>query len=258
MKSTRFQLGIIAAVSIVLTCHCLIGQSSSGQISGIVVDPSGAAISDAAVKLVNELNASERTTITNQQGNFAFASLAPGTYDLSITAQGFKNFSKQHFVLSASDQLSAGIPRMEVGEATQSVTVEADVTSVQTESGERSALIDEKQMATLLTPNRDFLNFTRVLPGVVATGTEGQDQLGIFGMDTVNGQRSEYSTVSMDGVNANTNINRLNRVTTAPNADSLSETKVLTNNYQAEDGGTSGASIDAVTKSGGQTFHGSV
>jgi hypothetical protein len=128
---------------------------------------------------------------------------------------------------------------------------------VQTESGERSALIDTEQIATLRTPNRDFLNFTRVLPGVVATGTEGQDQLGIFGMDTVNGQRSEYSSVSVDGVIANTNINRLNRVTTAPNADSLSETKVLTNNYAAEDGGTSGASIDAVTKSGTKDFHGS-
>ncbi|HEV2484048.1 MAG TPA: carboxypeptidase-like regulatory domain-containing protein [Terracidiphilus sp.] len=257
MMRTLFLMGITVAVSIALTSHGLFAQSSSAQISGIVLDPSGAAIPRAAVKLVNELNASERTTVTNEEGNFVLPSLPPGTYDLSISAQGFKNFSKQHFVLSASDQLSAGIVRMQVGTASQSVTVEADVTPVQTESGERSALIDEEQMATLLTPNRDFLNFTRVLPGVVATGTEGQDQLGIFGMDTVNGERSEYSTVSMDGVIANTNINRLNRVTTAPNADSLSETKVLTNNYQAEDGGTSGASIDAVTKSGTKDFHGS-
>ncbi|HWF47310.1 MAG TPA: carboxypeptidase-like regulatory domain-containing protein [Bryobacteraceae bacterium] len=258
MKRPFCKFRVWAIISILLTCHCSFGQSSSGQINGVVEDPTGAIIPGAAVKLVNELNASERTTTTNEQGNFVFPSLPPGTYDLNITARGFKNFSVRHVVLSASDQLSAGILRMQVGAESQSVTVQADVTPVQTESGERSALIDEKQMATLLTPNRDFLNFTRVLPGVVATGTEGQDQLGIFGMDTVNGQRSEYSTVSMDGVIANTNINRLNRVTTAPNADSLSETKVLTNNYQAEDGGASGASIDAVTKSGTQSFHGSI
>ena len=257
MTRTFCQFSISAALSILLTCHCSFGQSSSGQINGLVEDPSGAAISGARVRLVNELNASERTTITNEQGNFVFASLPPGPYNLNISAQGFKNFSKENLILNASDELSAGMIRMEVGTTSQSVIVEADVTPVQTESGERSALIDTQQMATLLTPNRDFLNFTRVLPGVVATGTEGQDQLGIFGMDTVNGQRSEYSTVSMDGVIANTNINRLNRVTTAPNADSLSETKVLTNNYQAEDGGTSGASIDAVTKSGSRDFHGS-
>ncbi|MGH9726519.1 MAG: carboxypeptidase regulatory-like domain-containing protein, partial [Candidatus Acidiferrales bacterium] len=220
-------------------------------------DPTGAVIPHAVVKLVNELNASERTTITNAQGSFVFPSLPPGTYDVTVTAQGFKIFSKQHLVLSASDQLSAGILRMEVGAESQSVTVQADGAQVQTESGERSALIDQKQMSTLLTPNRDFLNFVRVLPGVVATGTEGQDQLGIFGMDTVNGMRSEYSTVSVDGVIANTNVNKLNRVMTAPNADSISETKVLTSNYQAEDGGSSGASIDATTKSGAKSFHGS-
>ena len=258
MKRAVAMCGIASLACLMLISQPLPGQSASGQISGTVVDSTSAPIPDAAVTLVSEQNAGERTTVTNQEGSFVFASVQPGVYDLQVTKKGFKNFSKKSLSLSASDQLSAGTLQMEVGEATQSVTVVADVTPVQTESGERSALIDEKQMATLLTPNRDFLNFTRVLPGVVATGTEGQDQLGIFGMDTVNGQRSEYSTVSMDGVNANTNINRLNRVTTAPNADSLSETKVLTNNYQAEDGGTSGASIDAVTKSGGQTFHGSV
>ncbi len=246
-----------AILSSLLSIQRAIGQTSSAQISGIVTDPSQAPISGATVTLVNEFNAGVRTTLTNQTGSFVFASVTPGTYDLNITNQGFKTLSKRNIVLNASDQLSAGILQMAIGAASQSIEVQADVTPVQTESGERSALIDEKQMATLLTPNRDFLNFTRVLPGVVATGTEGQDQLGIFGMDTVNGQRSEYSTVSVDGVIANTNINRLNRVTTAPNADSLSETKVLTNNYQAEDGGTSGASIDAVTKSGTRDFHGS-
>jgi hypothetical protein len=257
MKRSLSQFSIAAAVFIAMSSHCLFAQTSSGQINGLVEDPSNAAIPGAAVKLVNELNANQRTTVTNEQGNFVFPSLPPGTYGLSIAAKGFKNLSKQHLVLNASDQLSAGIIRMEVGAESQSITVQAEVTPVQTESGERSALIDEKQMATLLTPNRDFLNFTRVLPGVVATGTEGQDQLGIFGMDTVNGQRSEYSSVSVDGVIANTNVSRLNRVMTAPNADSLSETKVLTNNYQAEDGGSSGASIDAVTKSGTRSFHGS-
>ncbi len=252
------QFTISAVVSTLLISHYSFGQSSSGQINGLVEDPSGAVVPGAAVKLINESNASERTTVTNGQGNFVFPSLPPGTYDLRITAQGFKSFFEEHLVLSASDQLSAGILQMQLGSESQSVTVQADEAPVQTESGERSALIDEQQMSTLLTPNRDFINFTRVLPGVVATGTEGQDQLGVFGMDTVNGMRSEYSSVSVDGVIGNTNVNRLNRVMTAPNADAISQTKVLTSNYQAEDGGSSGASIDAITKSGAKPFHGSV
>src|SRR5579859_7198347 len=222
MNRTLPMYGIAILTCLMLVCQPLHAQSASGQISGAVVDSTNAAIPDAAVTLVNEQNAGVRTAVTNQEGSFVFASVQPGVYDLQVTKKGFKNFSKRSLSLSASDQLSAGTLQMEVGAATESVTVEADVTPVQTESSERSAVIDEQQMATLLTPNRDFLNFTRVLPGVVATGTEGQDQLGIFGMDTVNGQRSEYSSVSIDGVTANTNINRLNRVTTAPNADSVS------------------------------------
>ena len=257
MKRCLSRFSIAAAVFIAMSCPCVFAQSSSGQINGLVEDPSGAAIPGAEVKLVNEQNSSERTTVTNGQGNFVFPSLPAAAYDLSIAAKGFKGYSKKDLQLSASDQLSAGILRMEVGAASESITIQADVTQVQTENGERSALIDEHQMATLLTPNRDFINFTRVLPGVVATGTEGQDQLGVFGMDTVNGMRSEYSSVSVDGVIANTNVSRLNRVMTAPNADAIAETKVLTSNYQAEDGGTSGASIDAITKSGAQRFHGS-
>src|SRR5487761_2018557 len=95
MKRTLLLLCIAVTVSIALTNHSLFAQSSSAQISGIVLDSSGAAIPGAAVKLVNEQNAGERTTITNQVGSFVFPSLPPGTYDLSISAQGFRNFSKQ-------------------------------------------------------------------------------------------------------------------------------------------------------------------
>jgi hypothetical protein len=151
-----------AILGTLLSFQYAIAQTSSGQISGIVTDPSRAPIAGATVTLANELNAGVRTTVTNQTGSFVFASVTPGTYDLSIMNQGFKTFSKQHIVLNASDQLSAGILEMEIGAASQSIVVQADITQVQTESGERSALIDEKQMATLLTPNRDFLNFTRV------------------------------------------------------------------------------------------------
>ncbi|MEA2542145.1 MAG: hypothetical protein QOH35_3511, partial [Acidobacteriaceae bacterium] len=231
-------------------------QITSGQINGRVVDPNGQPIVNAQVTLVNQLNAGPRSVNTDGEGEFVFPSVQPGTYDLSVVLQGFKSFSKRGLVVNASDQLSAGTLQMEIGATTQSINVVADVTPVQTESGERSALIDQKQLQTLSDPARNFLNFVRLLPGVVGTGTTGQDQLGIYGMDTINGQRSEYSTVSIDGVNANTNANRIDLVQTPLNTDAISEVKVLSNNFQAETGGTSGAAIDAVTKSGTRDFHG--
>ena len=248
-----------AAASIVgslLTFQPCLAQITSGQINGRVVDPNGQPIVNAEVTLVNQLNAGPRSVNTDGEGEFVFPSVQPGTYDLSVVLQGFKSFSKRDIVVNASDQLSAGTLQMEIGATTQSINVVADVTPVQTESGERSALIDQKQLQTLSDPARNFLNFVRLLPGVVGTGTVGQDQLGIYGMDTINGQRSEYSTVSIDGVNANTNANAINLVQTPLNTDAIAEVKVLSNNFQAETGGTSGASINAVTKSGTRDFHG--
>jgi hypothetical protein len=256
MKKYWVVVVVVAVAGILLACPHSFAQTNSGQIKGLVLDPNDSPIAGASVRLVNELNAGERSDTTNGQGEFVFASLQPGTYDLYVTAQGFMKFAKRNLVLSASDQLSAGSLHLQIGAASQTVEVQAEITPVQTESGERSALLDEKQIETLLDPARNFLNLTRVLPGVVATSTEGQDQLGIYGMDTVNGQRSEYSTVSMDGVNANTNTTAINRVQTPLNTDAIAETKILSNNYQAEDGGTSGSSINAVTKSGARDFHG--
>ena len=240
----------------VLSLQFGLAQITSGQINGLVVDPNGQPIANAEVTLVNQLNAGPRSVNTDNDGEFAFPSVQPGTYDLSVTLSGFKSYSKRGIVVNASDQISAGTLRMEIGATSQSISVVADVTPVQTESGERSALIDQKQLQTLSDPARNFLNFVRLLPGVVATGTTGQDQLGIYGMDTVNGQRSEYSTVSIDGVYANTNANRIDLVQTPLNTDAIAEVKILSNNYQAEAGGTSGSAINAVSKSGTRDFHG--
>ena len=255
--NSRFSFIATASIlGLLLTIQPCPAQITSGQINGSVVDPSGQPIANAEVTLVNQLIAGPRSVNTDGEGEFVFPSVQPGTYDLSVVLQGFKSFSKRGIVVNASDQLSAGKLQMEIGATTQSVNVVADVTPVQTESGERSAVIDQKQLETQSDPARNFLNFVRLLPGVVNTGTTGQDQLGIYGMDTINGQRSEYSTVSIDGVNANTNANRIDLVQTPLNTDAISEVKVLANNFQADTGGTSGAAINAVTKSGTKDFHG--
>lgn len=258
MKIRVVSLAVALIISSLLTFQPCLAQTTSGQISGRVVDPDGRPIAGAPVTLVSQLNTAQRSVTTDDAGEFVFASVQPGTFVISIAAQGFKSFSKRNIVLNASDRLSAGTLTMQIGMATQSVSVQADTTPVQIDSGERSGLLDDKQIANLLDPARNFLNFTRVLPGVVATSTVGQDQLGIYGIDVVNGVRSEYSSVNVDGVNANTNARGIDRVETPLNTDAVSQVKILSNNYQAEYGGSSGTEINAVTKSGTHDFHGSV
>jgi len=253
---------LACVVVLVLLCslniNLALAQTTSGQISGRVVDPDGQSIVNAEVTLTNQLTSEQRVEKTDTSGDFVFASVQPGTFAVAITAPGFKTFTKKDLALTASERLSAGILRMETGAVSQSIDVSADATPVQTESGERSALLDEHQMATLLDPARNFLNLTRVLPGVVATNNVGQDQLGIYGIDTVNGVRSEYGTVSVDGVDANTNARGIDRVETPLNMDAIAEVKILQNNFQAEYGGSSGSVVNTVTKSGTRDFHGTV
>ena len=252
----------IAFVVILSACASLsqqaLAQTTSGEITGRVVDQSGRTIPAAEVTLTNKFTNDKRVERTNDAGEFVFVAVQPGTFSISVTAPSFKTFTKQDLVLTASERLSAGMLTMEVGSVTESVTVGAAATPVQTESGERSALLDNHQLATLIDPSRNFMNLTRILPGVVATNSVGTDELGIFGIDTVNGVRSEYSTATVDGVDANTNARGIDRVETPPNLDAIAEVKVLANNFQAEYGGASGSLINAVTKSGTRDFHGTL
>lgn len=257
MKSLVALTGAVL-VTCLLTLEPAFTQTTSGQISGRVVDQNDQPIPQADVTLKNQLTLERREQKTDASGEFAFASVQPGTFLISVVAPGFKTLTKEDVVLTASERLSAGTFRMQIGIVTQSITVSAEATPVQTESGERSALLDDKQLTTLLDPARNFMNLTRILPGVVASNKVGQDQLGIYGIDTVNGVRSEYSSVTVDGVNANTNARGIDRVETPLNMDAISEVKILSNNYQAEYGGTSGTPINAVTKSGTRDFHGTV
>ena len=156
--------------------------------------------------------------------------------------------------LSASERLSAGTLTLEIGSLTEAVTVTAEVTTVQTASQERSAMLNDKQMSLLSTPGRDYLNMLKMLPGVAFPDSNGASTLGAVGVPMINGGRTDYSAVNVDGVVAN---NRgLGTTENEMNLDAVAEVKVLMGNYQAEYGKNSGAIVNVVTKSGTQNFHG--
>lgn len=230
----------------------LYAQTSSGMILGRVVDQSGAAIPSADVRLINQQTGEILTTTVNQAGEFIFADVQPGTFTISVQAEGFKELQKKGIALSASDRLSAGTFSLQVGAVSETVVATAETTPVQTNSQERSALLDNKQMSNLLTVGRDPVGMLRLLPGVVGSG--GGSSLGASGTPTVNGVRSEYNSTTVDGVIGNTR--GLNTIEAPPNLDAISEIKVLQSNYQAEYGRSAGSIINMVTKNGTQQFHG--
>jgi hypothetical protein len=228
-------------------------QSISGSISGTVKDSSGLAVSDASVKLLQPATAGERSTKTDERGDFAFASVTPGEYRLIVSARGFKNLEKQNIQLSASDRLSVGDLVLEVGAVTDSVTVSADANAVQTVSGERAGVINARQMDGLLSRGRNALDLINLLPGVLGgTGSEGFSASWTL---TVQGQTNTTS-INLDG--AFINATNMGNSMVAVSMDSVAEVKVLLTNYQAEYGRVSGANVQLVSKSGTSNFHGLV
>ena len=246
--------GILSLFSgLILLAQLTLGQTTSGVIGGNVVDPQAAAVAGAAVTLTNSATGVVQQTKSASDGEFVFPSVIPGTYRISVEASGFQKLEKQGLVLTAAQRLSAGTIQMQVGAVTSTVTVGADATPVETTSSERSAVVDSKQLQSLLALGRDYTSLMRILPGSTYEGS-GNSSLGPASVGNINGVRNSYMSINVDGAIANT---RNVGITENPlNMDAISEVKVLTSNYQAEYGKVSGAVIDVVTKSGTQDFHG--
>ncbi len=251
----KFMMRLVA-VLVLLSALVLQGgaQTSSAAITGHVVDPSNAVVSNADVRLVNEATNVAVTTHTNSSGDFIFPGTQPGSFAVTIKAPGFKELRKVGLVLSASQNLSAGTFALQVGEVSQTVTVAADITPLQTSSSERSDVLDTKQTDNLLAIGRDAMALVRTMPGVV--GGEGGSSLGTSGTPTINGVNSEYNSTTIDGVTGNTR--GLSTLDTPLNLDAIQEITVLSANYQAQYGKTAGANMNIVTKSGTKQFHGAV
>jgi hypothetical protein len=248
------RLFVYVYISLFFSYHCL-AQTNSGQISGRVTDPSGAAVHGATVTLTNQATGETRTDKTETSGEFVFVAVQPGTFTVSVSEPNFKKYEKQNLTLHASERLAAGMIQLEVGTVSESVDVQADQTPIQTESSERSAVLDSKEMSTLMTSSRDVTQLLRLLPGVVKDGAPGGQFGGSQNAGNVNGVRGDSNSLSVDGTTGNTRGGA--NLDTPANFDSVGEVKVLLNNYQAEYGQAAGSIVELITKSGTRDFHGS-
>src|SRR5215470_4865524 len=179
-------------------------QSTTGTINGRVLDETGQEISGATITLTRHGTGDHRTFTTESTGEFVFTSIQPGAYDLSVRAQGFKTFEKKGVTLSASDHLSAGDLKLQIGSVSEAVEVTAETANVQIVSSERSAVLDSTQVTNLMSRGRDVMALLAILPGVVIDG-EGSDSLGVFNSPAaISGTRGVFGGMNMDGISGNT------------------------------------------------------
>src|SRR5713101_3571179 len=248
----RTVVAILAACF--LTINFAVAQSNSSDVTGRVLDPKGQAVVDADVTLTNDQTSNTRTTKTESNGEFIFATVQPGTYSITVKATGFKELEQKGLSVSASERLSTGDLRLALGSVKETVTVEANATPVQTNSGERAALPDSTQVTNLMSRGRDIMALLTILPGVVQDD-DGSEALGTFNSPTaISGTRGDYNGMNIDGISGNPRSG--DHLDTPINMDAISEVKVLQNSYQAEFGKGAGSIINLTSKSGGRTFHG--
>ncbi len=230
-------------------------QGLTGQISGSVLDPSGAAIAAAEVTLTNTGTSQVRRTATSAQGAFLFTQLLPGTYSLEVVAKGFKKAQQSDIPLTSTERVALPAIQLAVGDINQTVEVQAEAARVQTESAERSGLVNSKQLQDVALKGRDYLGMMKLLPGVIDTANREAPGWNNLGGIVINGNRAGTVNLTLDGISS-LDTGSMGGPYLAPSIDAVQEVKVLLTNYQAEYGRSSGGTINTVIKSGTRDFHG--
>jgi hypothetical protein len=251
-RLSRWLMGIAVLVCGATQVHA---QGLTGQMAGTVVDSSGSVLPGATVTVRNTGTQVSRETTTDPTGAFVVTELLAGTYDVTVALSGFKTAVQTGLVLSATERLALRPIALEVGALTEVMTVVAEAARVQTRSAERSGLVTEEQIKEVALKGRDYMGHLRLMPGVVDTANREAPGWNNLGGLSINGGRVNTINLTYDGVtNLDTGSNTGPFL--APGLDSIAEIKVLSSNYQAEYGRSSGGTINVITKSGSRDFRG--
>ncbi|MDR3792744.1 MAG: carboxypeptidase regulatory-like domain-containing protein [Terracidiphilus sp.] len=228
-------------------------------ITGTVMDPSGAVIAGAKVTVTQKATSITRTDLTDGNGAFNIPSLPPATYTVTVAATGFKQYV-QNVVLLADQTRNMDV-RLQVGEATQQVTVEESAVQVNTVSQELSQVIEKSRVTDLPLNGRNAADLTLLVPGAISANANNSgalqgDTKQIPGENAiaVNGARPDQIGYNLDGANNEDLMSNVNLPFPFP--DALQEFSVQTNSFDAQYGNNAGAVVNVVTKSGTNQFHG--
>jgi hypothetical protein len=233
---------------------------STSQLNGSVSDPTGATVRDAKITLTEPATGFQRTTTSNSAGLYQFLDIQPGNYRLDATAAGFAPFVASNVTLVVKTPSTLNIKFQLAGVAT-SVNVEGELPLINRTDASLGNVLDNAQIAELPIPDRNVGYLLSLQPGVAYLGTGAAET----NRDTdtrsgaVNGMRSDQSNFMLDGIGVNDQNNgyAFTSVLNVP-PDSVEEFRVTTANSTADSGYSSGAQVALVTKSGTNTFHGSV
>ena len=241
---------IVSAIATLLAPLCF-GQANLATLTGVVADPGGGVIPGADVTVINTGTGISREQSTNAVGSYTFPALIPGDYQLIVTSEGFQQHVEQGIVLSTGDNRRVDV-ELQLGQLTESVTVDAQLVTLNTESGTiKGDVIVMEEIQELPLAGRDFTDLAFFVPGVIPKAEGGQ---GSFA--NINGARASNTNFYVDGFDNRNARGSLAQV--RPNIDALQEFKMEVSGYSAEYGRMAGGILNMSLRSGTNALHGNV
>ena len=252
-KPFAFAIAVLA-LTLSMTMASL-GQGTTSRVTGTVTDNTGAAVSGATVTLTNEGTNTSITAQTSDSGVYVFDLIQIGRYTVSVEKSGFKRVVSTGNIVNINQPTTVNVT-LEVGDVSATVNVENSAEIVQTSSsGNLGSTVEQRTLESLPIVGlrgRNPLDLLNFQPGVVTGGNTG-------GAVNVNGSRDRSFNFTLDGIDINeSTAGGSNFTPLRPNPDSVQEFQIVTSNFTAELGRSSGAAVTLVTRSGTNHFHGNV
>ncbi|MGB2714994.1 MAG: TonB-dependent receptor [Vicinamibacterales bacterium] len=245
---------LFVVLAVLLAASGAAAQQGTSEVRGRVLDPQGGVLPGVTVTVRNQDTGMFRETVSNADGTYFISGIVPGAYEITAEMQGFKKYARRDVRLEVGKTTSLDV-EMEVGTLAETVTVSAESPIVDVTSKEVGGHITARELVELPSINRNFVGFVGLLPGIIpsiSTESFGSDSI------TVNGQDPRNNNYMLDGANNNDDVIGQRAGTQARTPiEAVQEFQVITNQFDAEFGRTTGAIINAVTKSGTNNFRGS-
>ncbi|NWF84169.1 MAG: TonB-dependent receptor [Bryobacteraceae bacterium] len=230
----------------------LCAQSAEATISGFITDQTGAAVVGAAVSAANTATGQRSQSAADENGFYTLRALPIGTYIISIEKPGFRKYIRENLVLTTGQQLTLDV-KLEVGALTESVTVSAQASLLETRTSEQSQLVEARNIADMPLGDRRTMNIIQMTGTAVFINYDSGGKPNF----SLAGGRTQSQNFYMDGGTIQNMRLGIGQVDTDPPVETVAEVKVLSNSFSAEYGGSAGGVIVATTKSGTNQLRGS-
>jgi len=244
---------LLIALLFLLSAGTALAQTSKGTLVGVARDSTGAVIPKATVDITDEATGAKRDGMTSSEGAFRFDAIDPGPYTIDVSSPGFAKYEVKGVVVQASIVTSYDV-NVEVGKSTVEVTVEADNATIDTENGQLAGVINSAEIAKIPIFSLNPIELAQTVPGVEFVSQGGSSN----GINIqVNGARPRANNFLLDGQEIN-DVSIAGQAFQPQIPDIFDAVTVITNSASAEFGRGSGGIVNLTTKSGTNSYHGTV